>query len=299
MTTIKFIRRALFHEVRDWIPEPTFYIDMKFRVRCPLSRIFFLINHFLYLTTEYRFQKLYIIKCENVWRLWMLVRNKRMWRCRGLLKDALPCWKLSTYSITANSHYRCYTWISDGWNIFVWRDIRHVSFSSYWQIDGYTSPPPIKFFFYEGTITQVLSCTLHMLNTVTSVATGVLIGLVRPVMHSDAGYNGWFGRWGRGRIHCLQSVQLCIQTGLKWNKKGKGSFQKERGKRDTEELVFECVCRLVSLYDELHAGCWKWRSRFIGKKFLVVLFTFVMFLYIKSVNIVRCWISELTALKYT
>jgi hypothetical protein len=68
-------------------------------------------------------------------------------------------------------------------------------------------------FFYESTITQVLSCTLHMLNTVTCIATGVLIGLGKPVLHREARYNGWGARWGRGRIHCLQSVQLCMQKG--------------------------------------------------------------------------------------
>jgi hypothetical protein len=50
--------------------------------------------------------------------------------------------------------------------------------------------------------------------------------------------------------------------------------------------VLLCVCRSVSLCDELHAGCMA--GKFIRKKFLVcvVYEGFVVFLYVKSVRIV-------------
>lgn len=69
---------------------------------------------------------------------------------------------------------------------------------------------PLSLLFFEhGTITQVLSCTLHMLNTVTCIATEVLIGLGEPVLHREA--RGIL--YASGSTVPAKRVSLCMQEG--------------------------------------------------------------------------------------
>lgn len=139
-----------------------------------------------------------------------------------------------------------------------------------------TEPPP--FFFEHSTITQVLSCTLHMLRTVTYIAAGVLIGLEEPVLNREAKYT--ICSLSRDEVECIARkacYSVCKRGEIKI-KRGR-YFKIEWGERDTEKVVLLCVCRSVSLCDETHAGCLV--GKFIRKKFVVfvVYAGFVIFLY--------------------
>ena len=98
-------------------------------------------------------------------------------------------------------------------------------------------PPPIFFPPEHGTITQVLSCTLHMLNTVTCIATEVLIGLGEPVLHREA-RDILFGRSVGSRFNCAcQACRCACKKGE--NRRVRVVFKKERG---GQRHSGTCVC---------------------------------------------------------
>jgi len=134
--------------------------------------------------------------------------------------------------------------------------------------------PPLLFFPEHGTITQVLSCTLHMLNTVTCIATEVLIGLGEPVLHREA-RDILYSRSVGSRFNCACQACRCackkgenkrVRVVLKKNREGTGTFRNLCLCAYACMHVRACVClrTSISLHDELHAG---WEGNVYEKKF--------------------------------